>query len=104
MSYYSLQNYWADKKLPSEKIGKTRPKYYLVDLGSRYKFHQIVRVSDVGAVVQLADGDVDPGAIGHRDVREQEPEDEQGQLFVEICFGGNELVSVRQDGNLLSQR
>ena len=43
-----------------------------------------MRVSDVGAVVQLADGDVNPGAIGHRHVREQEPVDVQGQHLLEI--------------------
>jgi len=35
--------------------------------------YQVMGVSDVGAVVQLADGDIDAGTVGHGNVREQEP-------------------------------
>ena len=36
--------------------------------------YQVVRVSNVRAVVQFADGHVDPGSVGHGHVGEQEPE------------------------------
>jgi hypothetical protein len=42
--------------------------------------YKVVRVSNVCAVVQLADGHIDPGTVGHGHVGKQKPENKITQI------------------------